>query len=64
MIVPTAYFTAFAVQHPVLQRETPIATIWRVKRQDGSPAAIKLYKNDDLKDESPGFDLLRRLQRD
>ena len=62
MIVPTAYFTAFAVQHPVLQHETPIATIWRVKRQDGSPAAIKLYKNDDLKDESPGFDLLRRLQ--
>ena len=42
--------------HHIMQ--TPIASIWRVTRADGSYAALKCYFKGDLQDEAPGFDLL------
>ena len=38
--------------------ETPIAHIWKVLRSDGTPAALKVYKDGDMQDEAPGFALL------
>ncbi len=38
--------------------ETPIAHVWRVTCADGTPAALKRYKNGDMQDEAAGFDFL------
>jgi streptomycin 6-kinase len=38
--------------------ETPIAYIHKVLRHDGTPAALKTYKNGNMQDEAPGFALL------
>ncbi|KIC49057.1 aminoglycoside phosphotransferase family protein [Tateyamaria sp. ANG-S1] len=50
--------TEFNVTDPQHVTETPIASIWRVKQADGTFACLKRYKDDDLRDEAPGFDLL------
>lgn len=55
---PIALLTKFTVQSPQHITDTPIASIWRVTRDDGSFAALKIYKDDNLQDEAPGFDLL------
>lgn len=58
MTPPIAVLAKFAVHSPQHVTDTPIATIWRVTRDDGAFAALKIYKDDNLQDEAPGFDLL------
>jgi streptomycin 6-kinase len=55
---PMALIRHFAVTDPRPITETAIANIWKVRRFDGSFAALKVYKNGDMQDESPGFTLL------
>ena len=50
--------TRLGIKRPHHVTQTPIASIWRVTRADGSYAALKCYFQDDLQDEAPGFDLL------
>ena len=50
--------TRLGIERPHHVTQTPIASIWRVTRADGSYAALKCYFQDDLQDEAPGFDLL------
>ena len=53
---PTAATLAqFQVHAPVFVAETGLATIWKVQRQDGSPAALKCYHDDTMPGEGPGF---------
>ena len=51
--------TRLGIERPHHVTQTPIASIWRVTRADGSYAALKCYFQDDLQDEAPGFDLLK-----
>ena len=48
----------FGIESPHHITQTPIASIWRVTRADGSYAGLKCYFKGDLQDEAPGFDLL------
>ena len=50
--------TRLGIERPHHITQTPIASIWRVTRADGSFAALKCYFKDDLQDEAPCFDLL------
>lgn len=52
-----AHLTRFDVTTPVFVAATPIGKVWRVTRADGSFAALKVYKDGDMKDERAGFDL-------
>lgn len=58
MILPKVLLSQFSVQQPWHVADTPIASIWRVARNDGNLAALKVYKDDNLQDEAPGFDFL------
>ncbi|MCR9135839.1 MAG: phosphotransferase [Alphaproteobacteria bacterium] len=58
MLPPSTLLTTFSVVNPRHVTETPIASIWRVTRSDGSLAVLKIYKGDNLQDEAPGFDFL------
>lgn len=58
---PAQVLVQFNVHTPVFSAQSGIATVWKVQRHDGKPAALKVYLNDDLKDERPGFSLLHRL---
>ena len=42
--------TRLGIESPHHITQTPIASIWRVTRADGSYAALKCYFKDDLKD--------------
>lgn len=53
--------TAFQVTDARHVTDTPIASLWRVKRADGTTACLKCYTDDDLRDEAPGFELLTAL---
>lgn len=55
---PNALLTKFSVHSPQHITDTPIASIWRVTRDDGTFAALKVYKDGNFQDEAPGFDLL------
>ncbi|WP_306261681.1 aminoglycoside phosphotransferase family protein [Pararhizobium sp. IMCC21322] len=55
---PIAVLAEFAVHSPQHITDTPIASVWRVRRGDGTFAALKIYKDDNFQDEAPGFDLL------
>ncbi len=57
---PDATLRRFGVTAPVLVAETKIAMVWKVDFGK-EPAALKIYKNGDMKDECPGFDLLKAL---
>lgn len=48
----------FQASDPVLVDETALATIWKVLRPGGQPAALKVYHNGDMRNEARGFDLL------
>ena len=48
----------FSVTQTDVAIETPIAHVWKVLRHDGTPAALKVYKNGNMQDEAPGFALL------
>ncbi|APX11209.1 aminoglycoside phosphotransferase family protein [Tateyamaria omphalii] len=50
--------TTFQITQPHHVTDAPIASLWRVTRADGTQACLKCYKDDDLRDEAPGFDLL------
>lgn len=56
-----AILTAFGVDGPEAVAKTPIAEIWRVSRADGTPAALKLYRDEGLSNEGPGLDYLAAL---
>lgn len=51
----------FAVSSPTHVADTPIATIWKVTQADGTPAALKVYKDGSAGEEEPGFALLLSL---
>ncbi|MDX8347748.1 aminoglycoside phosphotransferase family protein [Cognatiyoonia sp. IB215446] len=53
---------AFAVHQPVFVTRTTLATVWKVTREDGQPAALKCYHDPAIPDERPGFDLLDAWQ--
>ncbi|MFG5383350.1 aminoglycoside phosphotransferase family protein [Yoonia sp. R2-816] len=57
---PDAILRRFGVTAPVLVAETKIAIVWKVDFGK-EPAALKIYKNGDMQDERPGFDLLKAL---
>ncbi|WP_299772396.1 aminoglycoside phosphotransferase family protein [uncultured Tateyamaria sp.] len=57
----TSLLTAFQITQAQHLTDTPIASLWRVKRADGTTACLKCYTDDDLRDEAPGFDLLTAL---
>lgn len=48
----------WAVRDPLHITDTPIASLWRVIRADGTFAAVKLYRDGNMQDEAPGFDFL------
>lgn len=54
----TAIMDRFNVTPLAFVERTGIATIWKVARPDGSPAALKIYDNHDMKNERTGFDFL------
>lgn len=51
----------FDVTNPEHVETTNIATIWKVARSDGAPAALKIYANGDMKNEAAGFSHLASL---
>lgn len=53
-----ALLRSFKVDRPVLVTQTTLATIWKVRRADGQPAALKYYHDSAMPDERPGFALL------
>ncbi len=55
------FLTAFAVAGPVFVERTARASVWKVARADGRPAALKVYHGDDMRNEAPGFRLLQAL---
>lgn len=48
----------FQVSAPRFVDRTGIATIWKVRRGNGQPAALKVYHGRDMRNEAAGFDLL------
>lgn len=48
----------FHASDPVFVDETGLATIWKVVRHNGQPAALKVYHTNDMRNEAQGFDLL------
>jgi streptomycin 6-kinase len=57
---PPAHILAhFSINTPVFTDQSGIATIWKVQRSDGHPAALKCYLNGDMKNEAPGFAFLQ-----
>ncbi|MEE9315181.1 MAG: aminoglycoside phosphotransferase family protein [Rhizobiaceae bacterium] len=51
----------FQISSPVFIEKTQIATIWKVTQSIGGYAALKLYDNRDMKNESAGFPFLQSL---
>ena len=51
----------FKVASPIFLEETSIAILWKVKRQSGEHAVLKLYKQNDMRNERPGFGFLSDL---
>ena len=56
---PTALLNRFAVSDPTHVAQTDIATVWKVRRNTGQPAALKLYHDGDMRNEAAGFDFLQ-----
>lgn len=49
---------ALGVSAPRFVARTAIATVWRVVRADGTPAALKAWHDGDMRNEAPGLDLM------
>ncbi|MEQ9124733.1 MAG: aminoglycoside phosphotransferase family protein, partial [Alphaproteobacteria bacterium] len=49
---------ALGVSAPRFVARTAIATVWRVARADGTPAALKAWHDGDMRNEAPGLDLM------
>lgn len=58
---PPNVLKQFNIQSPVFAAQSGIATVWKVQRQGGTTAALKIYFDGDIKNEGPGFSLLRAL---
>lgn len=48
----------FRVSDPVFVDQTALATVWKVDRHNGQPAALKVYHGKDMRNERHGLDLL------
>lgn len=59
--LPDDILQAFNVSVPVLVDTTKIANIWKVIRPDGHPAALKVYHQQNMKNERPGLAFLSAL---
>ncbi|MEM7546801.1 MAG: aminoglycoside phosphotransferase family protein [Pseudomonadota bacterium] len=53
-----ALLSSFRVSAPDLVAETPIASVWKVERDNGQHAALKLYRQGSMKNEAPGYAML------
>lgn len=49
----------FRVSDPRFVDKTGLATIWKVRLENGAPAALKIYHGADMRNEAAGFDLLQ-----
>jgi len=58
---PQALLAEFRVASPTLVDETAIATIWKVRVEDGEAAALKVYKGSGMSNERAGYAFLRAL---
>jgi len=58
--IPSEIVREFQLSDPHLAAETAIARVWRVTYLD-APAALKIYHDQTLSGEGPGFELLRAL---
>ena len=59
-MLPANLLTRWRLTDPRLVAETPRATVWRVARADGQPAALKLLRPGET-EEARGFALLQAL---
>jgi len=57
-----AFIRHFKVTSPSFVSRTAIATVWKVTRNDGYPAALKIYHEANMQDERHGFSLLEAWQ--
>jgi len=48
----------FGIKSARFVAETGLAKIWKVYREGGEPAALKIYHGSDMRNEAAGFDLL------
>lgn len=51
----------FQVSSPTFIEETAIANVWKVKRENGQNAALKVYKKQNMGNERTGFAFLKSL---
>jgi len=54
--------TSFNLSDPILIAETATATVWRSNLVNGQPVALKIYNNADMRNEAPGFEMLKLWQ--
>lgn len=58
---PSLVLARFQLSNPEFVKQTALARIWKVRRLDGGPAALKLYDRADMGNERPGFEFLRTV---
>ena len=58
---PAKVIAEFRISSPTFVVETAIANIWKVRREDGQYAALKVYKKKNMGNESAGFSFLGAL---
>jgi streptomycin 6-kinase len=58
---PATVLRRYGLSDPVHVAETTIANVWKVERDGSTPAALKVYKNNDPKGEETGFRLMQAL---
>lgn len=51
----------FGVSNPVFISRSGWASVWRVERSDGTPAALKIYTRDNMGSEAHGINLIQHL---
>jgi streptomycin 6-kinase len=57
--LPSAVATKYQIVASTFVERTSIAEIWKVERKDGVIAALKIYKNHDMKNEDTGFAVMK-----
>ncbi len=58
---PATVLRRYGLSSPAHVAETAIANVWKVIRKDSTPAALKIYKNNDPMGEETGFALMQAL---
>ena len=61
MMPPAAVLHRYGLSNPEPIAETGIAHVWKVTQAGGTPAALKIYKDNDPKGEETGFTLMQAL---